>query len=390
MSFEPKYLMLPGPTEVPHDVRMAGARPMINHRGADFTDLLSTITKGLQEMFQTCQEVYTLTASGTGAMEAAIVNTLSPGDTVLSCSMGVFGDRFADIAKRYGAQVESLETPRGRAVDPAALATRLAQDKDHRISALLLTHNETSTAVENSLEALSKARGSHPALMLVDAVSSLGATDLRMDAWGLDAVATASQKALMTPPGLAFVALSERGWAAAERAAMPRYYFDLRLAKKFLAKGQTPFTPALPQCWSLAAALARIFQEGREPMIARHRRHAAATRAAVKALGLSLFADEAVASSTVTAVRLPAGLDGKALRAALAEQYGVVLAGGQGPLEKEIFRIGHLGAVSEGHILATIGALEMTLLSMGVDVTPGTGIAAAQKIYLLSPQPVRT
>lgn len=362
-------LMIPGPTPVPPQVLMEMSKPMINHRGSTFTSLYAELQPMLKSLFQTKEEVLILTASGTGGMEAAVVNTLSPGDLVLACPVGVFGERFTEIAKRYGAKVEVLETPMGEALAPNRLEARLKEDPAHKIKAILITHNETSTGVENDLKEIVTARDAagHPALILVDAVSSMGAVELYMDKWGIDVVVTASQKALMTPPGLAFVAMGSKGWEAQKNAAMPRFYLDLKMALDFGQKGQTPFTPALSVMFALKEALRLVETQGLTARIAHHKAMSEAVRRAVQEMGLSLFAKNGF-SSTVTAICNPPGIDGKIMRDCLRKDYNVVVAGGQGKLADKIFRIGHVGYVGKKEALYTLTALEQILRKMGCQV----------------------
>lgn len=378
---EKQLLMIPGPTPVPQSILLAGAKPMINHRGPEFRAALDECTEGLKQVFQTVHEMYILTASGTGGLEAAIVNTLSPGDKVLSVSIGVFGDRFATIASIYGADVEKLDFEMGTAADARKIRERLTADKGKEIKAILATHNETSTGVTNDLRAIGEIVREHGALLLVDGISSLLAMDCQMDAWHVDALVAGSQKAFMIPPGLCFVGISDRAQAAMQGAKMPRFYFDLAQAKRYLEQGQTPWTPAVPQVLQLREGLKLIEKEGLQNCFARHAKLAKATREGVKALGLRLLADEKVASNAVTAVRKPDGVEVAALRKLMLEKYGVVLAGGQGALRNDIFRIGHLGAVSETDILAVLGTLELALKELGVKVNPGAGVAAAQAVF---------
>ncbi|MBI2264773.1 MAG: alanine--glyoxylate aminotransferase family protein, partial [Armatimonadetes bacterium] len=379
---ERQILMIPGPTPLPAQALRAMAKPMINHRGPEFGAMLSEVEERLKQVFGTSQPIFLLTCSGTGAMEALVVNTLSPGDLVLSCPCGVFGERFAKIAETYGARVERLETPFGEAVSPARVRQRLDQDQAREIRALLLTHNETSTGVQNDLKALRDAAADHPALLLVDAVSSLAAMELAMDKWGLDGVASASQKALMAAPGLAFVAMSEKAWSAHRQARMPRFYFDLSTAAKFRDKGQTPFTPAVSQLFGLRESLELLFSEGLEACVARHRVLALATRRGIEGMGLSLFAKDGAASQTVTAVKIPAGLEIKKFREMLRTEYGVVISGGQASLENAIFRIGHLGHVGSQEVLITLAAVEMALHRQGLDIALGKGVSRAQNVFL--------
>lgn len=358
-------LRIPGPTPIPPQVAEALARPMINHRGPEFAALLARVTDGLKHFFQTEQPVLGFPSAGSGGLEAAVVNSFSPGDEALAVTVGVFGNRFAKIAETFGVKVTRVEVPWGQAADPGEIVSRL--DALPNARGVLLTHNETSTGVTNDLQALAGAiRARRPdILILVDAVSSLSCMDLRMDAWDLDVVVTGSQKGWMVPPGLAMMALSPRGWAAAERAAIPRFYWDARTARKSLEKGQTPYTPPVNIYFGLDVALEMMRAEGREAIFARHRRVADLTRTRAGAFGLQLFADPAHASNTVTALRVPEGIEAKALTKALREREGVVISGGQERLEGQIIRIGHLGYVQEPEVAACMDAIERQLAALG-------------------------
>jgi aspartate aminotransferase-like enzyme len=349
------------------------SRQMINHRGPEFADIIGRITTSLQRMFDTRNDVLTLTSAGTGAIEAAVVNTLSPGDRALCVSIGVFGDRFAEIATTYGVNVEKLSFEQGTAADPVMVAEALK--KDPSFKAVFVTHNETSTGVTNDLGAIAKAiRGVRKdILILVDAISSLGSVPLPIDGWDLDVVFTGSQKGWMVPPGMAMVAVSQRAWDAIEQARIPRYYFDLKKAKSYLEKGQTPWTPAVSVYFAMDVALKKLEAEGLANIHARHAKLGQFTRDNVKALGLKLLADERVASNTVTAVRVPDGVDGAALNKMMRTEYNTVLAGGQGPLTGKIFRIGHLGFVSEADLQACFDALKLALPRVGF--TPASAAA---------------
>lgn len=376
---EKQLLMIPGPTPVAQPVLRACSKPMINHRGPEFAQLQDECNRGLQAAFKTQNDILTLTCSGTGAMEAAVVNTLSPGDKVLCLSIGAFGDRFAQIAQTFGAQVERLDFEWGAAVDEKKVAARLKKDSAGEIKAVLVTHNETSTGVTNDLAAIAEVVRRHGALLVADAVSSLVAMDLRADEWGLDVVAAASQKAFMLPPGLAFVSMSERAWQANAQAKMHRYYFDLGKAKEFMDKKQTPWTPALPQMYGLQEGLRLIAEEGLENCFARHRRLGRAVRAACAAMGLKLFAEPSHASNAVTAIVAPDGIAPKRIRSLLLDKYGVVLAGGQGKLQETVFRIGHLGYVNETDIITTLAALGASLHELGLKVDLGAALDAAHQ-----------
>lgn len=354
---------------------------MVNHRGPEFRELIQRVTERLQRAFVTSNDVLILSASGTGGLEALIVNHLSPGDPVLAVSIGAFGDRFASIAKTYGADVTRLDVEWGRAADPAEVAGALRQmaaaGKPAR--AVLLTHNETSTGVENPLAALAAAaRAASPeTLILVDAISGLGAVPFETDAWGLDAVATGSQKSWMSPPGLAMVSVSERAWAANTRATMPRFYFDLARARESFAKGQTPWTPAVGVVYALDSALELLEQEGYDKVFARHDNCARAARAGLAALGYRLFADPDHASRTVTSAYLPDGVDWATLNQQLLAD-GLVVAGGQARLSGKIMRIGHLGRVSVDDVVAAIATIGKASRGLGLDVDAAAGVAAAR------------
>jgi aspartate aminotransferase-like enzyme len=318
-----------------------------------------------------------ITTAGSGGLEAAVVNVLSPGDRVLGVSIGSFGDRFAKIAGIYGADVTKLDAEWGYAARPEEIRERLRGMDDVR--AVLLTHNETSTGVMNPVGELAAAirEESPDALILVDSVSGLGAVPFEMDAWGVDVVVTGSQKAWMSAPGLAMIAASPRAWTAMETATMPRFYLDLRAHREAAANGQTPFTPAIAVVYQVDEGLRLMGEEGAEAIFLRHEVCAAAARAGLSALGFQLFADPAAASKTVTAAWVPDGLDWKAFNAEV-KRRGVVLAGGQGKLTGKIFRLGHLGSVTLEEILGAISTLELASLDTGREVQPGVAVAAAQ------------
>lgn len=358
-------LRIPGPTPIPPAVAEAMARPMINHRGPEFAAMVARITTQLQHFFQTAQPVLGFPSSGSGAMEAAIVNSFSPGDAVLSVTCGAFGNRLAKIAETFGLRVTRHEVEWGRAAEPAGVAEAMSAIPDLR--GVLLTHNETSTGVTNDIQALAQMiRGqSGDALILVDAVSSLGCVDLRMDEWDLDVVFTGSQKGWMVPPGLAMIAASERAWEATERATLPRFYWDFRMTRKSLEKGQTPYTPPVSIYYGLDVSLPMMRAEGREAIFARHAAAGALVRGRAQAMGLELFADPAFASNTVTAIRVPESVDAKALTKALREDEGVVIAGGQEHLDGKIIRIGHLGYFTQADLTACMDALERRLTALG-------------------------
>jgi aspartate aminotransferase-like enzyme len=359
-------LRIPGPTPVPADILEAVGRPMVNHRGREFAAIINRAAERLKDFFLTGQDVMLLSASGTGGLEASVVNVLSPGDKVLAVSIGAFGERFATIAENYGAQVTMLPYEWGQAAHADDVRKALQAEPD--IKAVLVTHNETSTGVTNPLAQIADVvrEAGNEKLILVDAVSSLGAIPLEMDAWGLDVVATGSQKGWMVPPGLAFVSMSERAWKAHETAKMPRFYFDLAKHRDSQTKGQTPFTPTMSVFFGLDIALERMAVEGLEGIFTRHKNMANLTRAGVKNLGLELLCqDERFASDTVTAVKCPEGIDVGELRNLLEDEYSIVIAGGQAKLSGKIFRIGHLGLVEEQDIRETLAALGQVLAKLG-------------------------
>lgn len=356
-------LRIPGPVPLPDDILEAVGTQMINHRGPEYADMLARMTANLKTVFMTKGDVYFITSSGTGAMETAIANTLSPGDKVLALSVGFFGDRFADIAKAYGADVTVMPFPAGKPADPDAVGRKLKELKTAK--AVLMTHNESSTGVANPIEQLAAAvHANSDALVFVDAVSSGAAMPIATDAWGIDVVATASQKAWIAPPGISMVTFSQRAWKAYETAKNPRYYFDIAQYRDYLKIGQPPFTPCLPAMYALEVSLQRIVAEGIENVFARHHRTADHARRGAEKLGLALFPDRAYASDTVTAVRLPEGVDGKALVAKVRKDFGVVLGGGQGQMTGKIFRVGHMGWVETRHIDSALEAVAKTLAAM--------------------------
>ncbi len=357
-------LRVPGPTPLPHEVLQVMSRQMINHRGAEFEQILSDVTDNLKQLFQTKADVFLLTGSGTGGLEAAIVNTLSPGDKVLSVSIGVFGERFATIAQQFGAEIIPLRFEWGKAAD--ADAVRQALQAEPKIKAVLVTHNETSTGVTNDLASISSVIKEFDKLLLVDAISSLGSINLPVDDWHLDVAVTGSQKGWMTPPGLAMVSVSQEAWQAHSKAKMPRFYWDFARAKSYLLeKRQTPWTPAISTVFALSVSLKMMLKEGLSNIIARHARMGQTVRDGVKSLGLTLFAEESHASNAVTAIKSSDGLDVKKMLRIMREEHQVILAGGQQRLDGKIFRIGHLGWVTEHDIEAVISALKVVLPKAG-------------------------
>ena len=353
-------LRIPGPTPCPEEVLQASAQQMINHRGPEFAQVLRRVTDGLNWVFGSSSDVLSFTTSGTGGLEAAIVNTLSPGDRVLGISIGSFGDRLTSIAKTYGADVVSYALEWGEAADPAEVGRLL--DADASIKAVLVTHNETSTGVTNPLEAIAKEVRGRDRLLIVDAVSSMSSVPCPVERWGLDVVVSGSQKGWMAPPGLAFVYMSERAWAANAEAKMPRFYFDAAKTRDSLSKLQTPWTPAISIYYAMDKAFELMTAEGLEGVFSRHASIAEYARTRVKALGLKLVpVVEKHASNTVTAAWWPEGVDGKALSKRAREEFDVVLGGGQGKLEGKIFRVGHLGWVNQDEVASALDVVERLL-----------------------------
>ncbi|MBI5487437.1 MAG: alanine--glyoxylate aminotransferase family protein [Deltaproteobacteria bacterium] len=372
-----QYLLTAGPTPVPEEVLTAMARPVPYHRAPAFAECLKEAREGLQWIFQTAQPVLVLSGSGTAAMDAAVSNFLSAGDKVLVVRGGKFGERWAEIASAYGVSVVPLDVEWGRAVDPAAVARAL--DADPAIRAVYATATETSTGVRHPVDAVAAVCHSRPGVLcIVDAISALGVYDLPMDKAGFDVVVAGSQKALMLPPGLAFVAASEKAWQAHAAAKLPRFYLDLGREKKSQTAGETAFTPAVSLVVGLRESLRLIRADGLEATFARHAKLARATRAAGAALGLEPYADPP--SDSVTAFKLPAGLDGSAVVRHMRTRYGVTIAGGQGKAKGKILRLAHLGWYGSFDIITAVAALEMTLADLGAAVTPGAGVAAAETV----------
>ncbi len=375
------YLYTPGPTPVPPQVVAAMSQPMIGHRSRDFAELHGQIVEKAKQVFQTTNDLFVLTTSGTGGMETAIANTVSPGDRVLALITGNFGERFAKIAAAYGAEVTKVEFPWGTALNMEEVAR--IWEKEGPFKLVLATHNETSTGVTNDIAALGSFLADTDALLLVDAVSSMGAMDIRTDEWHVDLMVTGSQKALMLPPGLALVSVSPKAWQVIEANSGVRFYFSLLEARKSFADQNTPWTPAVSLFFGLDAALDLILAEGLPQVFQRHARMAAAARAGVKALGMQLLVqDDAIASHTVTAFLPGSEISAGDLSKLLKQKMGVNFAGGQGKLKGKLLRIGHMGYCTELDVVMAIAALEMALHKLGVPVELGVGVRAAEGALL--------
>jgi len=378
-------LMIPGPTPVPEQVLLALAQHPIGHRSGEFSAVMAEVTQNLKWLHQTQNDVLVLTVSGTGAMEAGIINFLSPGDRVLVGSNGKFGDRWAKMSAAFGLEVETITASWGQPLDPEEFRQKLEADTDKAIKAVIVTHSETSTGVLNDLETINRYVKDHgQALIIVDAVTSVGAVNLPIDEWGIDVVASGAQKGYMVPPGLGFVCVSDKAWQAYETAKLPRFYFDLAIYRKAAQKNSNPFTPPVNLMLGLQTALRMMKAEGLDNIFARHHRLMQATRAAVEALSLPLFAPDNAASPAVTAVA-PVSVEAEQIRSMMKKRFDISLAGGQDHFKGKLFRIGHLGFVCDRDILAAIGALEATLRELGYEsMTPGAGVSAAARVLTQS------
>jgi serine---pyruvate transaminase len=375
-----KRLYTPGPTPVPESVMLTMAEPIIHHRHPEFQEILTSINENLKYLFQTTQGVMTLTSSGTGGMEASVCNLLSVGDTAIFVNGGKFGERWGEILRAYGVQAVEITKEWGTPVTPEEVIDAVKQNPATKT--VFLTHSETSTGTATDVRAVAEAVHTYDEqiIVAVDGITSVGAMEMKMDAWALDVVITGSQKGLMIPPGLAFIALSDRAWKRVETANLPRYYFDLSAAKKALGKNDTPWTPAVTLIIGLEKALKMVREESIEGIWNRHARLADALRSGCTALGLNLFSSSP--SNALTAVYVPEGVEFKKFNSVLKQKYGITVAGGQGDLKGKIFRISHLGYYDELDMMTMIAALERTLVEVGVSIKPGDGLAAAQEVFL--------
>jgi aspartate aminotransferase-like enzyme len=374
-----RYLMTPGPTPVPPAVLDAMGQPIVHHRGPDFVAVLERCLGRLKDVFRTGSEVLLFTASGTGGMESVIANLCSPGERVLVVAAGYFGERWAQLAAAFGAEVTELRYEWGEAPSADDLAARL--DELGEVNAVFLTQSETSTGVVVDLQALAAVASQRGTLVVVDAVSSLGAVPCETDAWGLDVVVAGSQKALMTPPGLALVSVSDAAWAARARAALPRFYFDWERTRAAQARLDVAFTPAVPVVIGLDVALGLLLEEGLDAVFERHVRLGRACREGAKAMGLELFSPDEDRSAVVTAIRSPEGIDSGELVLTLRDRFGITLAGGQGPLKGKIFRIGHIGYYDVFDITTALAGVELALAEAGAEIDRGAAVSRALEAY---------
>ncbi|MBI4209548.1 MAG: alanine--glyoxylate aminotransferase family protein [Deltaproteobacteria bacterium] len=377
-----RYLLTPGPTPVPEEVLLAMAKPIIHHRAADFIPLFEEVRKGLKWLYQTKEEVLIFASSGTGAMEAAVTNTLCKGDHALVVRGGKFGERWAEICKAYGVKTTNIDVTWGEAVDPNQIREALKRSPD--IKAVFVQASETSTGASHPIKEISEITRNTDILLVVDAITALGVVDLPMDLWGLDVVVTGSQKALMLPPGLAFIALSEKAWKAAEKSDLPKFYFNVKKEKKNHLTNQTAYTPAVSLVIGLQKSLQMMQKEGLPAIFERHDKLARATRAGAQAIGLELYAPHSP-SAAVTSVKSPAGLDAQEIVKRLKNHYHVTIAGGQGDAKGKIFRIAHLGYYDRFDIIVSLSALEMALNDLGFSVELGRAVAAAEAEFMTQP-----
>ena len=372
------FLMIPGPTPVPESVLLAMAQHPIGHRSSEFSAILEETYADLKWLFQTKNDVFIYTSSGTGAMEDALSNLINEGDKVLSLVIGNFGNRWAKIATSLGADVEKIEVCAGQAIDADVLKQRLDADTDKEIKIVTLTHNETSTGVTNPLKELIAIIKEHGAVSVVDGVTSIGAIECKMDEWGIDVLISGSQKGFMIPPGLAFLAASEKAFKLHEQCKHPSFYFDWSAYRKSVRANSTPYTPAVNLIVALNEALKTMKKDGLDNILKRHARHAKALRAAIKAIGLQLMVeDDSIASNAITSVYPPAGITVPDIRSTLKKDFDIVVANGQNDLKDKIFRMGTLGFVCDRDILAAVGSLEAALYKLGYKFQLGAGVKAA-------------
>jgi serine---pyruvate transaminase len=381
-----RMLLTPGPTPVPPEVLLAGAEPIVHHRAPRFVEIFNECVAGLKYVFQTENDVLVFASSGTGAMESAVVNLVNPGDKVIVASVGNFGARWLKLNKTWGAEVVALEYEWGTKADPADIRKALADNPD--ATAVFCQFSETSTGVVNDIKAIGEIVAATPAILVVDAISGLGATDLPTDAWKVDVCVAGSQKALMIPPGLAAVAVSDKAWRVVEACTNPRFYFDWVSARDKAAGGQTPYTPAVSLFVMLNKAIEMIREEGLQNVFQRHRVLGAACKAGVQALGLELFGPDDPEANSVTAVKVPAGVDGARIGKIARDRYGIWLAGGQGALKGKIFRFGHCGYFGAFDIVSGLSVVEMVLGELGYDVKWGASVGAAEQILMKSEVPL--
>ena len=377
---EKKYLFSPGPTMLPPEVLLTMAQPIMHHREPEFEKIYAEIREGLKYLFQTKNEVLVFTSSGTGAMEGAVSNLLSRGDKALVVRGGKFGERWSEICKAYGIESVAIDVVWGKAVDPGQIQKIL--QSDHSIRAVYIQASETSTGVKHPVKEIADiVKKYEETVLVVDAITGIGVFNLPMDQWGLDVVISGSQKAMMLPPGLSFAALGDKAWRFVERSNLPKYYFDFKKELKNIQKNQSSYTPAISLYVGLRESLRLIREEGLEAVFRRHEKLASATRAAVKGLGLELYAPDSP-SNALTAVKVPAGVDGIKLQNLFFEKFGITVAEGQDQAKGKIIRIAHLGYYERLDMVMVISALEMLLKEMGYAFELGKGLKAAEEVLM--------
>ena len=373
------YLLAPGPTPIPPEILLRMAEPIVHHRAPAYEKILREVREGLKYLFQTKKEVLIFASSGTGAMEGAVTNTLCAGDKAIVVEGGKFGERWANICKAYGVKSLILPVEWGQAIEPALIARALQEDPS--IKAVFTQATETSTGVLYPIKEIAEIVSRYPGtIMVVDGISHLGAVELPMDEWKLDIVVAGSQKAMMLPPGLAFAALSDKAWEFVGKSTLPKYYFDFKKELKNLTQNQSAYTPAVSLVMGLAESLRKIKGEGLENIFARHAKLAKATREAMLALGLRLYAPQAY-SNALTAAVAPAGVDGQKVVKILRDKHNLTIAGGQDQAKGKIFRIAHMGYVDKSDIIMAVAAVEMTLKELGYAVEMGKGVRAAMEVF---------
>jgi serine---pyruvate transaminase len=378
-----RYIMTPGPTPISEEVLMEHARPLMHHRSPEFSEIFVEVTEKLKKLFKTKNDVFILTSSGTGAMEAGVVNFFSPGDRVIVASIGNFGERFKKISTKFGLDVIALDYEWGDAVNPDDIKKTLDDNEDVR--GVMVQFSETSTGAINDVKTIGSIVKNYPAILIVDAISGIGASNLETDKWGLDVVIGGSQKALSAPTGAAFISVSEKAWKLNEKSNIPKFYFDLAAARNYLQKNppQTPWTPGISIIVAMNKALDMIFEEGLEKSFERHRVMALATQKAIEKLGFEqLVKNKNNRGFSVTSIEIPEGIDAKEIVKIMRVKYGVTITGGQGKLAGKIIRIGHLGYFGIFDIITAISALEITLKELGYNVEIGSGIAEAERVFI--------
>jgi aspartate aminotransferase-like enzyme len=381
-------LRIPGPTPIPERVIRAASRPMIDHRGPEFAELLAEVTAGAKQVFKTANDLLVLSSSGTGSMESAAANLLSRGDTIVVAIAGNFGERMASICTAFGAEIIRLESEWGEPIDPSDLADVLSGHPEVRV--VFLTHNETSTGMTNPLADLLRVVREAGRISVVDGISSISSIPIEVDGWGADVALSASQKGWMSPPGLSFVSVSAQAWEQQSHASSPRFYFDWKAARDWGAKGATPYTPAVSLFYAVREGIRMLLEEELENVYTRHRRLADATAAGLEAAGFTLYAARGYRSATVTAALVPAGCEVGPLRRLLRDRYGVVIAEGrgQGRMTDRLIRVGHLGAVTDGDVVQVLWAIEQALEELDVAPAEGKAVNAAGAVLGREAAPV--